>query len=227
MATAKYPGSLAVAADFFGQIPGIPNSTATLSGAHTDAVTTITLAATVPSSWPTTGAVTIDNEIVKYTGKSGATLTGCTRGTQDTTAAAHSDGATVRFGISKEIINQLIVDLVAIEAQLDKNFVKEHDAGNSGAALTVDWGNGDTQKVTMTGNCTFTFSNGKAGHWYALRLVQDGTGSRTATWPAAVKWPGGTAPTLTTTASREDVLLFYCVDGTNYRGATGGLNYTP
>ena len=31
-----------------------------------------------------------------------------------------------------------------------------------------------------------------------LILVQDGTGSRTATWPATVKWPSGTAPTLST-----------------------------
>ena len=55
-------------------------------------------------------------------------------------------------------------------------------------------------------------------------MVQDGTGSRTATWPASVKWPSGTAPTLTTTASSVDIVSFY-YDGTNYYGQAG-LNFS-
>ena len=45
-------------------------------------------------------------------------------------------------------------------------------------------------------------------------LIQDGTGSRLATWPGTVKWPAGTAPTLTTTAAGSDICSFYW-DGTN------------
>jgi hypothetical protein len=95
----------------------------------------------------------------------------------------------------------------------------EYNAGNSSTALTVNFNNGGNQKVTLTGNCTFTFSNPVAGETYLIKLVQDGAGSHTATWPAAVKWPAATAPTLTTTASAIDIVSFY-YDGTNYFGSS-------
>ena len=101
----------------------------------------------------------------------------------------------------------------------------EYDAGNSGAALTIDLNNGNNQKVTLTGNCTFTLSNPIAGVWYQLRLVQDAVGTRTVTWPANVKWQSGIAPILTTTASRTDIIaLFY--NGTNYLNAVVGFNWS-
>jgi len=93
----------------------------------------------------------------------------------------------------------------------------EYNNGNSGTALTVNWNNGNKQKTTLTGNCTLTFTaptNGVTN--LALKLVQDGTGSRTVTWPGTVVWPGGTAPTLTTTATTgKDITSCYW-DGTNY-----------
>lgn len=99
----------------------------------------------------------------------------------------------------------------------------EYDAGNSSTALTLNLSNGAMQKTTLTGNCTFTLSNPVAGGTYILKLTQDGTGSRTVTWPAAVKWAGGSAPTLTTTASRTD-LITLTYDGTYYMGSYA-LNY--
>jgi len=83
-----------------------------------------------------------------------------------------------------------------------------HDAGNSGAALTIDFRIAVMQKVTLTDACTFTFSNPQSGTTYALSLVQDATGSRVATWPANVNWEAGSAPTLTTTAATKDVVMF-------------------
>ena len=66
-------------------------------------------------------------------------------------------------------------------------------------------------EITLTDNCTFTFSNppatGKAGS-FTLILKQDGTGSRTTTWPASVDWAGGTAPTLSSGATDVDILTF-------------------
>lgn len=101
---------------------------------------------------------------------------------------------------------------------------KEYDNGNSSTSLTVDWGKGNKQKVTLTGNCTFTFTAPSAPCSLIFKLVQDGTGSRTVTWPAAVHWSGGTAPTLTTTASKVDIVSLY-YDGSTYFG-TSSLNYT-
>lgn len=72
----------------------VPGATTTLNGAITDSATTITL--TDASSFSTSGSVRIGNEIITYTGKSVNDLTGCTRGTNGTTAAAHDDATAVR-----------------------------------------------------------------------------------------------------------------------------------
>lgn len=72
--------------------------------------------------------------------------------------------------------------------------------------------------VTLTANCTFTFPTAGAGKSFSLRTVQDATGSRTVTWPAAVKWAGGNAPTLSTAASSVDAFAFVCFDGTRWEG---------
>ena len=63
-----------------------------------------------------------------------------------------------------------------------------------------------------------------AGKSFVLYL-RTGGGSYTVTW-STVKWPGGTAPTLTSAASKMDIYSFFS-DGTNWYGATVGQNYTP
>ena len=50
------------------------------------------------------------------------------------------------------------------------------------------------------------------GQLFALKLKQDGTGSRAVTWFSTIKWPGGTIPTLTTTAGHSDWFCFICTD---------------
>ena len=89
--------------------------------------------------------------------------------------------------------------------------------GNSGTTQTLSLTNGTVQTVTMTGNCTFTMPTATAGKSFILIAVQDGTGSRTATF-TSVKWAGGTAPTLTTTASTGRDILTFVADGTNWYG---------
>ncbi len=76
--------------------------------------------------------------------------------------------------------------------------------------------------LTLTASCTLTFPTATAGHSFTLILRQDGTGSRTVTWPGTVKWGGGVAPTLTTTANAVDILGFFCSDGTNWFGFVSG-----
>lgn len=92
----------------------------------------------------------------------------------------------------------------------------EFDAGNSSTAITINWTDGNAQKVTMTGNCTFALSKFNSGKTITLRLLQDATGSRTYTWPATVKWEGGVAPT-GSGANKTDIVQLY-FDGTNYIG---------
>ena len=107
-----------------------------------------------------------------------------------------------------------------------KNYVESPVTANTGTAYTIDLTNGTIQILTLTGNCTFTFPTATSGKSFAIFLRQDATGSRTVTWAASVKWPGGTAPTITATASRQDIYSFFA-DGTNWYGVTIGQNYTP
>lgn len=98
----------------------------------------------------------------------------------------------------------------------------EYDNGNSGATLTINFRNGGAQRIKFTANCTLTFSNPEIGRAYVLKCVNDGT-ARTITWPGTVLWPSGTAPTLTGTNNKVDLINLYW-DGTSYYGSSA-LNY--
>ena len=86
---------------------------------------------------------------------------------------------------------------------------------------TIDWKLGNHIDFTFGAfNETFTFTAPSNPGVYTISLKQDSVGSRTATWPATVKWPAGTAPTLTTTASTGYDLIAFRYDGTNYYGTS-------
>lgn len=82
--------------------------------------------------------------------------------------------------------------------------------------VTLDWNNANVQYIVLaSGAQTFTFANPKDGGRYILILKQPGAGAAgTVSWPATVLWPSGSAPTLTTTNSKVDVISFV-YDGTN------------
>ena len=87
---------------------------------------------------------------------------------------------------------------------------------NSSTAVTLSLSSGTVLSYTLTGNCTFTMPTATSGTSFILKLIQDGTGSRTATF-TGVKWPSGTAPTITTTASTGlDILSFVCINSVWY-----------
>ena len=91
-----------------------------------------------------------------------------------------------------------------------------YTGGSTSTAVTLDETDGNVQTFTMTGNCTFTMPSGsglQAGTSMTLILTQDGTGSRTGAF-TSVLWAGGSAPTLTTTATTGiDILTFYTFNG--------------
>lgn len=103
--------------------------------------------------------------------------------------------------------------------------ITPHDAGNSGVAITIDWDNGNNQLITLTGAAAITLNNPVAGSVYVLKLLQDATGSRQPTWPASVKWAGGSFPGCTGTASHSDLITLY-YDGTNYLGTVAGFDFS-
>jgi len=83
---------------------------------------------------------------------------------------------------------------------------------------------GNFVSATVAGATTWTFSNpiaGSAVTGFILELTNGG--SAALTWPASVKWPGGTVPTFT--AAGIDVLTFFTDDGgTTYRGVLSMLD---
>ena len=79
-----------------------------------------------------------------------------------------------------------------------------------GATITPNFNNANNFSVTLGGNRTLANpTNLTAGQSGVIVITQDGTGSRTLAYGSNFKFPGGTAPTLTTTASAVDVLAYY------------------
>jgi len=79
-----------------------------------------------------------------------------------------------------------------------------------GATITPDFAAANNFSVTLGGNRTLANpTNLTAGQSGVIVITQDGTGGRTLAYGNQIKFPGGTAPTLTTTANAVDVLAYY------------------
>jgi len=162
-----------------------------------------------PSGTPVSNKITVEN-LLAYVYDVVATLTNKTFG------AATLSG-------------QLSAADQTIERPVIKDYGEaENNLGTMGATETVDLELANFAYGTLGANCTLTFSNPPASGTLGsltLELTQDGTGSRTVTWPASVTWPAGTPPTLSTGAGDVDVFTFYTRDGgTTWRGFTAGLD---
>ena len=99
------------------------------------------------------------------------------------------------------------------------NYVETVQAlGTIGASSTLALTNGTVLTATLTAStpCTFTMPTATAGKSFILILTQAATGMTTAVF-TSVKYPGGTAPTITATASAKDIITFVA-DGTNWYG---------
>jgi len=96
---------------------------------------------------------------------------------------------------------------------------------SSSNATTIACESGNYFKHTLTENTTFTFSNPPAsgtGFSFILHLIQDSS-ARTVTWPSAVDWAGGSAPTISTGNGDDDFYVFATSDGgTIWYGFTAG-----
>ena len=89
----------------------------------------------------------------------------------------------------------------------------------SGATATLNLTSGKIHDITMpAGNITIAISNEVNGQIFTIRILQDGTGSRTVTWFSTIKWAGGAAPTLTTTANKADTFIFRVTGTDTYDG---------
>ena len=96
-----------------------------------------------------------------------------------------------------------------------KFFVSGNSASNisaltDGATITPDFSAANNFSVTLAGNRTLANPTGLiAGQSGVITITQDGTGSRTLAYGSYWDFAGGTAPTLSTAASAQDVLVFF------------------
>ncbi len=94
-----------------------------------------------------------------------------------------------------------------------------YDNGNSGTAKTVTLANGQSQKLTLTGNLTLTISfTGASAGIYRLRLIQDATGGRTLANISGLstsRWIGSASQPSHNTAANGETLIVIEYDGSS------------
>lgn len=87
--------------------------------------------------------------------------------------------------------------------------------------INLDFGTANNHEVTLQGNSTLAApvspSGGQSG---AVVIRQDGTGSRTLAYSGGWSFAGGAAPTLTTTASGVDLLIYYVTSPSQVTAST-------
>ena len=145
--------------------------------------------------------------------------------------ATNTDNTVPRWnGADSKVLQDSTVS-ISDDGELDMNAgsigFTLHTATGDGATL-VNWQAGNKHKFTFGAqNETITFTNPTNPSTVQMIIVQDATGSRTITWSGmTIKWHGGTAPTLTTTANGEDIVSFIW-DGTSYYGMASLVFATP
>ena len=125
-------------------------------------------------------------------------------------ADAINDGTTTVAPSQNAVFDALAVKLSTTGGGKDT----VSNLGSLTGTIGIDLANGNSFYGTLTGNTTFTmagFTNAKECE-FVLGIVQDST-PRSITWPAAVKWAGGTPPTISTASGARDVFVFRSRDG--------------
>ena len=127
----------------------ISDTTLNEGGTLSNSDTSITL--TSATNFASAGYIKIDDEVIQYSGKSTNTLTGCTRGSDSTTAVTHEDGSTVEFyvfaGIPLTEINKTHTSISGIEL--------------------------DSFEITTTTNATATMSGGGSNALVTRNVTYD------------------------------------------------------
>ena len=223
----SYNGSAAVTV-------AIDSTVATLTGVQTLTNKTISGASNtlsnIGNSSLTNSSVTVNGTAISLGGSATVTAVNPNALTIGTglSGTSYSGSAAVTIAIDSTVAtltgSQTLTNKTLTNPTVT-NYVETPYSANSSTAITLDLTNGTVQIITLTGNATVTMPTAVSGKSFIMYLKQDATGSRSVTW-STVKWAGGTAPTITGTASRMDIYSFFS-DGTNWYGVTVGQNYTP
>ena len=137
--------------------------------------------------------------------------------TPTTVSIYNNDGQTENtFQVLTEGSGDLFTVSPTGKIYYNSSYSKIANSGNIGASMTFDLDTSNIFTGTLTTtSITLSTTNEDIGQRFMLRLKQDGTGSRTVgTWFGnRVKWPGGSAPTLSTSANLVDLFGFLVTSG--------------
>jgi len=107
-----------------------------------------------------------------------------------------------------------------------RNVFGERVAATSAASTAIDTQYNVTQ-LTLAASTTLSFTNVQStdiAHMWTIVTLGNGS-VYSITWPGAIKWPGATAPTVTTTSGKRDIYQFITYDGgTNIYAIIVGQN---
>lgn len=146
----------------------------------------------------------------------------------------HAGGSLTASQVSSlyDILNDYLAGVIlSATAQLNdfQKRVSVASASSSSGTLALDLSTNSVFTVTLSENITtITLSNwgGSVFRPIYVHFTQDATGGRTVTFPAGVKWAGGVVPTITTDATKRDIIMFSSLDGgVNVDAAVVGQNF--
>ena len=173
---------------------------ATVAFSSTGAKVSFTLA-------PTVGIIQFVEDVLQFDDAMSLTAP---QQAQARTNIGLGDAATKSLATTAEIKANTNANVITTDKAWDAS--KWVSLGNISGSVTIDASTGCRFYGTLTGNVTIDVSNLKDGQPLEMIFMQDATGGRTVGWASKFKWPGGTAPSVTATAS--SIALVASCEGT-------------
>ena len=192
-----------------GVIPTLTSSTATF-GTTTSTAATIT-SGTITNLASTTGTIATLNSttgtIATLNSTTGTIATlNSTTGTIGNLSTTLAGDLTISQGTATASTATVAKLAVAQEYTATHNF--NATTLTSGNSIAWDLSSNQVARLVLSTNGTMADATNKVDGSTYILLVTQGTGSNTLAWNATYKWPGGTAPTLTTGSAKSDIFTF-------------------
>lgn len=131
------------------------------------------------------------------------------------TGATTAPAARINLGAaSSASVTALDTRVTAVEQELNAPLASPFATVTWASSLALNGTTNERQQITLAGATTITGVTMAAGQEFTLALIQDGTGSRAVSWPSGVKFPGNSAPALSTSANAVDMLTFVAISTT-------------
>jgi len=198
-----------------GVIPTLTSSTATF-GTTTSTAATIT-SGTITNLASTTGTIATLNSTTGTI----ATLNSTT-GTIGNLSTTLTGDLTISAGVATASTATVAKLASAQEYTAAHNF--NATTLTSGTSIAWDLSSNQVARLVLSTDGTMADASNKVDGSVYILLVTQGTGSNTLAWNATYKWPGGTAPTLTTGSAKSDIFTFIS-NGTSLFGVAS-QNYS-